>query len=743
MTGRGITSSDCRQSGGSTPPIDRENAVKNSRTHTFVSRALFGVFVVSAASAASCAAPSVEEELIEGPRRTNKGLDWRDQVIYQIMVDRFHNGDPNNDYFVKPSALGGFHGGDWQGVIDKLDYLEELGVNTLWISPVIRNVDEDAGFYSYHGYWGQDFFRPNPNFGDLYKLRELVDKAHERDILVVLDIVTNHVGQLWYYDINGNGRHDEWLTGGANTHTCLQICRSDAAQCRDKGLSFDQARQDYGCQCSADEHAFCANQAGYFERVLEADPEYDPRGVQGWTSLGFSGPSEIRFPYQPEVNRVPPPRPPKLIDWPEDRPWFDDPTWYNRRGRVYLWWHEGDYSYVEGRQPFVREQETLGDFPGGLKDLNTDNPDVQDVLSKAFEFWIAVADFDGFRIDTLKHIDMPEIAPNKRGFWGEFTGRMRAQAKKLGKENFFMFGEAFDGNDNLLGIYTFPGEDERGKFGRVDSVFYFSQKYQIFEDVIKNGGATKKIECLYNSRTGKNADDQACRRMGSPVGPVYYDQPHASSEDGGIGLAPQQVLVNFMDNHDVSRFLWNSDPETLHAALFYLLTWDGIPCIYYGTEQRFNGGNDPRNREDMALGSPFGYPGFDTTNETFTFVKSLIQARKDYAPLRRGEVNVVWATERPAGSRDYGVFAFERVLPEERALVVLNLAKDQESTTCAPEAEGGVCMKTSFPVGSVLQDVGPESTGETFVVQRDAQGDGYLQMTLPARSGRILVPSYE
>ena len=71
----------------------------------------------------------------------------------------------------------------------------------------------------------------------------------------------------------------------------------------------------------------------------------------------------------------------------------------------------------------MREQETKGDFPGGLKDLDTDNPDVKEALIRAFEYWIEVADFDGFRIDTVKHIDRPEIDRNVRGFWGDFTDR--------------------------------------------------------------------------------------------------------------------------------------------------------------------------------------------------------------------------------------------------------------------------------------------------------------------------------
>ena len=77
----------------------------------------------------------------------------------------------------------------------------------------MRNVEEDAGFSSYHGYWTQDFMAPNPHFGDMAKLRELVSAAHAQDILVIQDIVTNHVGQLFYYDINMNGRPDDQVYG--------------------------------------------------------------------------------------------------------------------------------------------------------------------------------------------------------------------------------------------------------------------------------------------------------------------------------------------------------------------------------------------------------------------------------------------------------------------------------------------------------------------------------------------------
>ncbi|HEY4181602.1 MAG TPA: alpha-amylase family glycosyl hydrolase [Kofleriaceae bacterium] len=643
------------------------------------------------------------------PHQANAGLDWRDQVIYQIVIDRFSNGDPNNDINVEPSVPGKYHGGDWQGVIDKLDYLQDLGVTALWISPVVKNTEEDAGFASYHGYWTQDFLRPNAHFGDISKLRELVDKAHKKGMLVILDVVTNHMGQLFYYDINGNGQPDDTISGGGNSHTCLQVCRDNPAA------------------CSADEMEYCKDGGSYLERIIEWDPDYDPRGVQGWTSLGFSGPADVRFTDWPDKNRTPPPRPPDWFKWDESKAWFDDPSWYNRKGRVYVWWHEGDYS-----KDFVREQETTGDFPGGLKDLNTDNPDVKEALIKSFEYWIEVADFDGFRIDTVKHIDRPEIARNVRGFWGDFTDAMRAKAKSLGKQNFFIFGEGFDGNDDLIGSYTWGGSDAAGSFGRFDSMFYFSQKYRGIDAVFGSNQPTKNLECLLDSRYGK-PQDPWCATNGYSVGPTWGATAHATSENGGVGLPPNQLLVNFLDNHDLPRFLFEkANSDVLVPALLYLMTWDGIPCVYYGTEQKFHGGVDPKNREDMWRGNDDdGYAPFSEDNPTFNLTKAMIQMRKDNVALRRGTVSPTWSTTVAGARRDAGIFAFERVTPEQTVLVVIN-AGDQDSETCAPQAEGGACMHTTL--SGTLSDLMPGSDGKTFTV-----AGGTVDVTVPAHSGRVLV----
>ncbi len=229
----------------------------------------------------------VDPEPASNKALTNHVEDWRDEIIYQLMVDRFANGDANNDYNVIPDSPAAYHGGDYQGVIDHLDYLEELGVTALWISPVVKNVEEDAGVAGYHGYWTQNFIEVNPHFGDLAKLREMVDACHERGIKVILDIVTNHIGQLFYYDINRNGQPNE-LVMGSGTQSPLT-------------------------------------------RTTEWDPDFDSRGVQAVTSLGASGRAPIEWIWNPEINRVPP--------WP---PEFANDDWYNRMGRVTVWGRELD-----------------------------------------------------------------------------------------------------------------------------------------------------------------------------------------------------------------------------------------------------------------------------------------------------------------------------------------------------------------------------------------------------------------
>lgn len=124
-------------------------------------------------------------------------------VMYLIMIDRFADGDPSNNggiYDRKNKFY--YHGGDLQGVIDRLPYLKDLGVTAIWLTPWYDNYDrlnqielkEDKPSTGFHGYNPQDFYGVEEHFGTLAKLRELVDAAHRAGLKIIQDQVMNHTG---------------------------------------------------------------------------------------------------------------------------------------------------------------------------------------------------------------------------------------------------------------------------------------------------------------------------------------------------------------------------------------------------------------------------------------------------------------------------------------------------------------------------------------------------------------------
>ena len=107
-------------------------------------------------------ADSGDISLSTATARTNGPDDWRDEIIYFILTDRFNNGDTNNDptNFMKGDVSKSYFGGDFKGIIDKIDYIRKLGMTSIWITPVVQNVrNEDGGWTGYHGYWAQDFYQ--------------------------------------------------------------------------------------------------------------------------------------------------------------------------------------------------------------------------------------------------------------------------------------------------------------------------------------------------------------------------------------------------------------------------------------------------------------------------------------------------------------------------------------------------------------------------------------------------------
>jgi glycosidase len=129
--------------------------------------------------------------------------DWRDQVIYFLMVDRFNNkSSPPNHLPFDDSTFSEFQGGKFSGVQAQLSYIKGLGAGAIWLSPVLKNLPFES--HTYHGYGIHNFLHADPRFADNPanaddELRQLVDAAHKAGLYVILDIVLNHTGNAFAY----------------------------------------------------------------------------------------------------------------------------------------------------------------------------------------------------------------------------------------------------------------------------------------------------------------------------------------------------------------------------------------------------------------------------------------------------------------------------------------------------------------------------------------------------------------
>lgn len=351
-----------------------------------------------------------------------------------------------------------------------------------------------------------------------------------------------------------------------------------------------------------------------------------------------------------------------------------------------------NYFHAQGHiSSYTDPQQILGEL-SGLDDLKTETAYVQTNLIRIYTDWIAKADVDAFRIDTVKHVDI--------GFWQAFNPAIRTNAWLLGKTNFFQFGEVFDGSDSKCGYYT--GTKAGGAFCN-DSVLDYPLYFQVAGVFAQASAATKLLEDRYNA-IAANYDSAAWYR-----------------------------LVTFLDNHDQQRFMntakANNNTNRLHLALAWLYTSRGIPCLYYGTEQNFNGGSDPANREDMFAGGYESGPSvgnnFNMTQGAYLLVARLNNLRRQFIALRQGDHLNRWYDTGP------GRFAYARRFGgTQEVFVALNTSGSSLTLPARP---------TLYSAGTVL--VNAFNTSETVTVTADA--DGFPALSIPGTSYKIFVKASE
>jgi glycosidase len=327
--------------------------------------------------------------------------------------------------------------------------------------------------------------------------------------------------------------------------------------------------------------------------------------------------------------------------------------------------------------------EAGGDFES-LKEFVTDARDgpifpIRNALILAYQYAIARYDVDGFRIDTLKFIE--------RDFAQTFGNAMREYALSIGKKNFFSFGEVFDGEERIaefIGRNTRDADDLVGVDAALDFPLFFT-----LPSFAKGFAAPTSVIDVYRRR--KQVEREVL------------------SSHGEAG----RFFVTFLDNHDMKeRFRAAAtdgpdpfDPQVILgvAVLFGL---QGIPCLYYGTEQGLHGRGDSDQFVREAL---WGKPGaFDTTHPFYTDIKRLSEIRDRQPALRYGRLYF-----RPLSGDDVhfgaspfapGILAFSRILNTQEVLVVANAN-----------------TQAGFQ-GRVLVDFFINNEGERFRVLNDSGG---------------------
>jgi glycosidase len=348
-----------------------------------------------------------------------------------------------------------------------------------------------------------------------------------------------------------------------------------------------------------------------------------------------------------------------------------------------------------------KNQSLRGDFPGQstLRDLATNKKEVVDTMAHVYKWWIKQTDVDGFRIDTVKHVD--------KDAWKSFNTQIREYAGSLGKKNFLLMGEVFDGSHKTIASYV------GNKLG-------------------------------YDQTTGRAQGMSSAFDIPAAIDPRTQDALHGRGPTSALEDREREIkdgwgkdaskIGRIADNHDVPRYLKSGeDWRTLKTAMAYTLLSRGIPTVYYGTEQAFRQPDgkpsDPGNREDMFAGKYESKSSkgnnFKTRAAMYRFIRRVNGARDAYPALRRGAQFQRW--NDPKGP---GIYAFSRIFGKQEVTVVMN-------TSNKPQSVSGMWVDNKVtPGGTKLIDAMQPSYK---VEARAADGGSKLDVTVPPFSVRILV----
>lgn len=535
--------------------------------------------------------------------------------FYFVMADRFANGDTTND-------TGGIAG----------------GVNDHGFNPA------NKGFY---------------NGGDLAGLLDKIDyiQGLGTTSIWLTPSFKNKAVQL--EDGPSAGYHGYWITDftqidphlGTNAELKKLV---DQAHARGMKVYFDiitnHTADVIGYQEGA-RTAYIPKDAPAGAYTTAAGKPFDDRDYAGTNSFPTLD-AKTSFPYTPALEpgeenlKVP--------------AWLNDTTLYHNRGNT----------------TFTGEDSYYGDF-FGLDDLFTENPKVVNGMIDIYETWIGELGIDGFRIDTMKHVD--------DAFWQKFGPKVLAYAKAHGKSQFYMFGEVYDLNRPFTSTFT-----TRDK---MQAVLDFP-----FQDAARNFAS--KSQPTSELKTFFEADD-------------WY-----TDADSNVYQLP-----TFLGNHDMGRIGYFVTDDNSGASETELVARDrlshelmyfsrGNPVIYYGDEQGFTGtGGDqlarqtlfasqvPEYLDDNLLGTDATHAvdNYNPDSAMYRTISELSALTKQHPALRNG------AHQHRYSSSDAGIYAFSRIdRGQQREYVVALNNSESAKTAAVPTYVSRGGFKRIYGTGSDL-----------------------------------------
>lgn len=515
---------------------------------------------------------------------------WDNVNCYFVLTDRFENGDTKNDASygrVKtPDGVGSFHGGDIVGLTEKLDYLNDLGVNAVWISAPYEQMhgwtsgkDEGFAHYAFHGYYTLDWTFMDQSMGTIDEFRTFVNEAHKRGIRVVMDVVLNHTGyDNWQdmIDYGFGGFKDSYST---YNHTAFATNGKWSKGGSSWGTNWDTESDwlkwwAFWVRGFADKTSWVHdNGTGYWTPAANIDS--DP--LHG----SLSGLPDVVTEKTATVNL----------------PTFLKTKWNGGSNSVTGNTNVGElnntsscaygnttgHSYKDYQLPSVSNV----DWYNKSGDWRTDGKGAQtDYQIIWLSGWVREFGVDGFRCDTAKHVDMYRWGQLKKACqsaleaWRNDSSKEDTAGAKLWDESFWMTGECFGWN-SISGngdYYTTGGFDSMIGFGIGGSNHWENSGYNYYTPSISENTWSSYLSINNNSDSDANGN--------------------------------RNNVLTYISSHDTRLSRWSNQDEL--GTMFVLLP--GGVQIYYGDETSREKSYTDCGDGDMATRGDFNWSA--ATGET-------------------------------------------------------------------------------------------------------------------------------